>query len=113
MRHKQSQSFYIVYIWGCTPDPVPKADIKTKKYYGIYAVILSEGNFPNPFRCPASSKRAGFRGIRGKKSRVKFSPQKTILYPPLLSNFLSLIANGDSPPSYSGEFLSSSLLIAA
>ena len=50
MRHKQSQSFYIVYIWGCTPDPVPKADIKTKKYYGIYAVILSEGNFPNPFR---------------------------------------------------------------
>ena len=51
----------IVYLWSSTPDPVPKADIKTKKYYGIYAVILSEGNFPNPFRCPASSKRAGFK----------------------------------------------------
>ena len=36
------------YLWGSTPDPMPKADIKTKKFCGIYMVILSEGNFPNP-----------------------------------------------------------------
>ena len=28
---------------------MPKADIKTKKFCGIYMVILSEGNFRNPF----------------------------------------------------------------
>ena len=27
---------------------MPKADIKTKKFCGIYVVNLSEGNFPNP-----------------------------------------------------------------
>ena len=27
---------------------MPKADIKTKKFCGIYLVNLSEGNFPNP-----------------------------------------------------------------
>ena len=36
------------YLWGCTPDPMPKADIKTKKFYGILGVILPEGNLPNP-----------------------------------------------------------------
>ena len=41
------QSFYIFYIWDYTPDPVPKADIKNKKFCGIYAVILSKGNLRN------------------------------------------------------------------
>ena len=27
---------------------MPKADIKTKKFFGFYVVNLSEGNFRNP-----------------------------------------------------------------
>ena len=45
------------------------------------------------FRCPASSKRASFRVLRGLKSRVKFSLLKTHPKHPANCNFLSLFSN--------------------
>ena len=36
------------HSYGYTPSPMPKAYTKKSKYYGIYVVILSKGNFRNP-----------------------------------------------------------------
>ena len=39
------------YLWGCTPDPVPKCRRhiqNNQKYCGINVVNLSESNFRNP-----------------------------------------------------------------
>jgi hypothetical protein len=57
---------------------MPKADIKTKKFCGIYAVVYPKATFPTLW-CPANSQQAGIRVFGGKKSRVKISLHKTIL----------------------------------
>ena len=60
-------------------------------------VELSKGNFPNPFGVRrAPSEPASVISVV-KIPRQNLTSQ-TIPNPPLLSNFLSLFSNGDSPP---------------
>ena len=91
------QPCIIVYLWGSTPDPMPKADIKTKKYYGIYMIILTEGNLPNP---SVSGELQASRSPWLKIPRQIFTLQNTLKHH-ANHDSLPLIANGDNPPSYS------------
>ena len=76
---------------------MPKADIKTKKFCGIYVVNLSEGNFRNPFgvRRAPSEPVSVFSVVKNPASKSHFINHNKM---PHLSNFLSLFSKGDSPP---------------
>ena len=89
------------YRWGCTPDPVPKAYIKTQKFYGILGVILPEGNFRNPFgvRRVPSEPVSVISVVKNPASNSHF--EKILSKYTTFHHFLSLLSNGDSPPSYS------------
>ena len=82
-----SQYSWSFYLWGCTPDPMPKAYTKKLKNITEFIWLFYPKATFATLRCPASSQRASFRVLRGKKSRVKISLYKTILNSPRLSLF--------------------------
>ena len=84
--HNSSINSLLFYLWGFTPDPMPKADIKTKKFCGIYVVILSEGNFPNP-SVSGELQASRLPRLPWLKIPRQFSLHKAILNSPRLSHF--------------------------
>ena len=54
---------------------MPKTDIKTKKFCGIYVVDLSEGNLPNPFAVPC----VHFAALRLVRSTASQSARHSLL----------------------------------
>ena len=84
------------YLWGSTPDPMPKAYIKTQRFCGIYVVNLSEGNFPNPSVSGElqASRFPCFRWLKNPASKSHFTKQNKTA---AIIQFLSLFSNGESP----------------
>ncbi len=86
------------YLWGCTPDPVPKCRRhiqNNQKYCGINVVNLSESNFRNPFgvrRAPNEPASAA-SVVKNPASKSHFTNHNKTA---ALSYFLSLFSNRDS-----------------
>ena len=75
--------------------------LKKQKHYGIYVVDLSNGNLPNP-SVSGELRASRLPRLPWLKTPRQNLTSQTIIKRRANRNFLSFIANGDSPPGCSG-----------